>query len=148
MGNGGRGTDLLSRRGFSVSLHGRASGMSGLVLSDGCQRLPNVTWYDRSPKVRAIIAREIEFQLSKHVTPETRERAKKAQSNFRKPPPTDVQAHFSGEGRIGDGSHRRGMIRIVGRRGQRNLTYEYNPQRWEHFERATEAALRAILSLS
>jgi hypothetical protein len=115
------------------------------VLTDGCQRLPNATWYDRSPRTMAILAREIAFQRSEHVSAETRERAKKAQANFNNPKPTDVQVTFSGNGRIGEDTAQKGLIQVVGRRGTRNLTYEYNPESWEGFERAIEAALCAIL---
>jgi hypothetical protein len=139
---------ILSLLRFSVSLHGRGPVMADLILSDGCQRLPNVTWYDRSPKVRAMIASEIELQLSELVTPETRERAKRARANFLNPPPTQVQVHFSGEGTLGDKTNRMGKIRIVGRRAKRELSYSYNPESWDSIERMTDAALQAILQVA
>jgi len=145
MAGDGNGSDILSMERFSVSLHGKGTGMADLVLTDGCQRLPNATWYDRSPRTLALIAREIAFQRSEHVSPETRERAKKAQANFHNPKPTDVQVTFSGSGRIGDDTAQKGLIQIVGRRGKRNLSYEYNPETWEYFERTIESALCAIL---
>jgi hypothetical protein len=130
---------LLSLQPFSVTVWGKGR-LLGWTITDGMQRFPQSTWFDRSGEIQAFIKREVQLGRSGYLDKEGRELAERAAKNLRKPKQTDVDLHFSS-------SADRGLVHVVGRRGKRSLSYGYDAASLDDLQKNVDAILDCMARL-
>lgn len=127
---------LMALSPFSVTVWGGGR-LLGWTITDGMQRFPQSTWYDRSGEIQAFIKREVQLGRSGYLDEKGRKLAERAAKNQRNPKKTDVDIHFRS-------SAERGLVHVVGRRGKRSLSYGYQAGSLDDLQKHVDAILDAM----
>ncbi len=101
---------------FSIAVTG-AGRLMAMFFTDGMQRYPHATWYDRSSQTTAAIEVEIQLGESGFIRPADRQRLRRAKRHLRSPRSVDVTVSFAKSGNVE-------TVVLIGSKRRRTLLFK------------------------
>ena len=103
---------------YSYAVSGTIGALGGMLFTEAPHRLPG-DWYDHTDAVNQFRQDEVKLGSTKYASPEFKASARRTAANLKNPTGTDVDIHFTKQGRVEN-------IQVRGRWGTRSLSFDFD----------------------